>query len=60
MKCDFCRKEIFEKNDDEYYMLDVTQCNIMYDKQDSYDFWIACKKCFSKIEKFWKRLARER
>jgi len=49
MMCDFCKKRISQDTD--YYVLEIKQCNTADDRENSFDVWIACETCFSKIEK---------
>jgi hypothetical protein len=49
MMCDFCKERI--KQDMDYYVLEIKQCNTADDRENSYDVWVACETCFSKIEK---------
>ena len=49
MKCDFCGEKINSNQD--YYEIEITLHNLADDREENFDVWIVCDKCFSVISR---------
>jgi predicted nicotinamide N-methyase len=49
MKCDFCGEKINPTQD--YYEIEIILHNLADDREENFDVWIVCDRCFSIISR---------